>query len=386
MIPREARFVFLAATVGAIALSAQNTGVIRSSPLPSPQDAADLESHVLQNPDDVRARISLLQYYLNSAALTPNANSSRSSIRLQHILYLVEHHPELPASASRAAYVYRANGPYADAADHDAVRDQWLAAVQAHPNNNAVAMNAVKFLEAEDKDDAEQVLRRGLDTEPGNRELAVNLGFLYTMEILHVDSMTRGALASKGSPDLAAHAISELQESSNATVVAAAGTALPNMVIAANARGGLDEQKIFDLASNLSARARQLAPDDPEIQTLMPLLKYFVAAQEGSSGKQTETPPSRIKVGGNVQAANLMRSTPPQYPEVARAAGITGDVRFTVVIGRDGAIQDVQLISGHPLLVDAARTAVETWIYRPTLLNGSPVEVATTISVSFPPN
>ncbi len=120
----------------------------------------------------------------------------------------------------------------------------------------------------------------------------------------------------------------------------------------------------------------------------MPLIKYFIAAQEdiGRTGPSSANSPSRIKVGENVQSANLIRRTQPQYPEEARNAGITGDVRLSIVIGRDGIIENVQLISGHPLLVQAALKAVETWLYKPTLLNGAPVEVATTVTVSFPPN
>ena len=80
----------------------------------------------------------LLQIYLDTAPASPDDESGRRSVRLQHILYLVEHHPEAAASASRAAYVYRDKGPYANVADHEAVRDQWLAAVQGHPKNMAV--------------------------------------------------------------------------------------------------------------------------------------------------------------------------------------------------------------------------------------------------------
>ena len=55
------------------------------------------------------------------------------------------------------------------------------------------------------------------------------------------------------------------------------------------------------------------------------------------------------------------------------------------MIGRDGSIQTLQLVSGHPLLVAAAQKAVISWLYKPTLLNGAPVEVTTDITVSFPP-
>jgi protein TonB len=84
-----------------------------------------------------------------------------------------------------------------------------------------------------------------------------------------------------------------------------------------------------------------------------------------------------------VQAANLIHKVDPVYPPLAYQARIQGTVRFTVIIGRDGRIQNLQLLSGHPLLVEAARQAVSQWEYRPTLLNGSPVEVVTQVDVNF---
>ena len=93
--------------------------------------------------------------------------------------------------------------------------------------------------------------------------------------------------------------------------------------------------------------------------------------------------PSRIRVGGQVQAANLLRKITPPYPPLAKQARIQGTVRFTAIIGKDGTIQNLQLISGHPLLIPAATEAVRQWVYRPTLLNGEPVEVITQIDVNF---
>jgi protein TonB len=93
--------------------------------------------------------------------------------------------------------------------------------------------------------------------------------------------------------------------------------------------------------------------------------------------------PQRIRVGGNVQAANLIRKVTPQYPPLAKQARVQGTVRFQAIIGKDGTIQNLQLISGHPLLVPSATDAVKQWLYRPTLLNGEPVEVVTQIDVNF---
>jgi len=90
-----------------------------------------------------------------------------------------------------------------------------------------------------------------------------------------------------------------------------------------------------------------------------------------------------IRVGGNVQAANLIKKVTPAYPPLAKQARIQGTVRFNAVIGKDGAIQNLTLVSGHPLLVPAATEAVKQWVYKPTLLNGDPVDVITQIDVNF---
>jgi protein TonB len=91
----------------------------------------------------------------------------------------------------------------------------------------------------------------------------------------------------------------------------------------------------------------------------------------------------QIRVGGNVQAANLIKKITPVYPALAKSARIQGTVRFTAIIGKDGTIQNLQLVSGHPMLVQSATEAVKQWVYRPTLLNDEPVEVITQIDVNF---
>ncbi len=87
--------------------------------------------------------------------------------------------------------------------------------------------------------------------------------------------------------------------------------------------------------------------------------------------------------GGTIQAATLVKRVNPEYPKDAKAAHIQGAVRFTGLLGKDGTVKDLQLISGHPLLVQAAMDAVKHWVYQPTLLNGEAVEVRTEIVVNF---
>ena len=95
------------------------------------------------------------------------------------------------------------------------------------------------------------------------------------------------------------------------------------------------------------------------------------------------TPPARIRVGGNVQQTLLISQPRPTYPLEAKQAHIQGAVHLSAVIGKDGTIQNLEVIDGHPLLVQSALDAVRQWVYKPTLLNGQPVEVVTQIDVNF---
>lgn len=90
-----------------------------------------------------------------------------------------------------------------------------------------------------------------------------------------------------------------------------------------------------------------------------------------------------FRVGGRVQAARLIAQPKPAYPPMARIARIQGVVELEATIGRDGTIQDLRVLQGHPLLVKAALEAVSRWRYQPTLLNGEPVGVVTEIDVIF---
>jgi protein TonB len=73
----------------------------------------------------------------------------------------------------------------------------------------------------------------------------------------------------------------------------------------------------------------------------------------------------------------------PAYPRIAVVSGVQGQVKLHAIIARDGSIQSLNVISGHPLLVRAALEAVGQWRYRPYLLNGEAVEVETFITVNF---
>ncbi|HZQ18769.1 MAG TPA: TonB family protein [Terriglobales bacterium] len=91
----------------------------------------------------------------------------------------------------------------------------------------------------------------------------------------------------------------------------------------------------------------------------------------------------RVRVSQGVTQGMVLHRVQPQYPPLARTARVQGSVVLAAVIGKDGTIQNLHVLSGHPLLTQAALDAVKQWRYRPYILNGEPVEVDTQVTVNF---
>jgi TonB family protein len=93
--------------------------------------------------------------------------------------------------------------------------------------------------------------------------------------------------------------------------------------------------------------------------------------------------PSETQVVGNVRTTQLLRQPMPKYPRAAKTAHIEGTVVLKAIITKDDTIRDLQFVSGPPELMNASMDAVNKWRYEPTVLNGEPTEVTTTVSVVF---
>jgi len=93
--------------------------------------------------------------------------------------------------------------------------------------------------------------------------------------------------------------------------------------------------------------------------------------------------PQRVRVSQGVSQGLLIHKVQPVYPPLARQARIQGMVVLQAMIGKDGTIQNLHVVSGHPMLTGAALDAVKQFRYKPYYLNGEPVEVETTINVNF---
>src|ERR1700747_3695654 len=93
--------------------------------------------------------------------------------------------------------------------------------------------------------------------------------------------------------------------------------------------------------------------------------------------------PQRVRVSLGVSQGLLVKRVQPNYPPLARQARIQGQVLLQAEISKDGTIENLRLISGHPMLAPAALEAVKQWRYRPYMLNGEPVAVETQVQVNF---
>jgi peptidyl-prolyl cis-trans isomerase A (cyclophilin A) len=93
--------------------------------------------------------------------------------------------------------------------------------------------------------------------------------------------------------------------------------------------------------------------------------------------------PKIVNISAGIAQGMLVSKTQPVYPIDAKQAGVSGTVVLSAVIGKDGTVKDLQVVSGPDLLQQAAFDAVKMWRYRPYLLNGEPVEVRTTVNVIF---
>ncbi len=156
----------------------------------------------------------------------------------------------------------------------------------------------------------------------------------------------------------------------------------------------------FNTAS-LSARLRPVASDDialPDAPTVGggQSVAASDAALKLAGVSPTALPPAPRKgdassapkqspaiTGGDVQTAQLIYRKNPEYPALARSAGAKGTVELLATIGANGRVKSVKVMKGHPLLQKAAVDAVMQWQYRPTMLNGHPVETETSITLNF---
>lgn len=160
------------------------------------------------------------------------------------------------------------------------------------------------------------------------------------------------------------------------------------------------DQQTFYIIDSLPKAPKHVAPETdagsgtpvPSIDNLPRGLQDGIGIPGGTTPAPPTIRPPAVKNPpeprlllrtSEVQAAALVYRVDPAYPEIAKQMRLAGIVQLHAVIGTDGHVRRLEVTSGHPILAEAAKQAVQQWRYRPTILNGGPVEVETTIIVNF---
>ncbi|HEX4662748.1 MAG TPA: TonB family protein [Terriglobales bacterium] len=186
---------------------------------------------------------------------------------------------------------------------------------------------------------------------------------------------------------------SELKPAATATKAARSGAAHPstassasNGSAATNASDakhpdGLDELQVVQRSSSLSGHAVETVPDAPAISQITNRSNGMLPASIIAAN--TATPELSPVQSQGVTEGKLVRKVLPRYPEMARRAGVSGDVIINATIATDGTLRNLKVTSGSPLLREEALTAAKQWRYSPYKLGGKPIETETRITVSF---
>jgi TonB family protein len=206
------------------------------------------------------------------------------------------------------------------------------------------------------------------EVQPGDYELTVSLRGFRT-------SRTRLNVAAGQSPSVVITLeIGSLSEQVTIRTAAAPEAPRPNV----RPQAATD---YFDLAKSYYQQGRLLEAEEMTTRALALMRSETPTAPAGAAAVPASGVP--IRVGGDIVEPRKIRDVKPTYPPDAAAAGTEGTVIIEASIGRDGTVQNARVIRSIPGLDDSALAAVRQWLYTPTKLNGMPVEVVITVTVSF---
>jgi len=340
--------------------------------------AAQIEQSLDADPGDTASRrITLLAYYANAVGKGASLEDTRTA-RARHLAWLVQNHPDAPFLGSPLAIINATGEPLADSAGYHQIQRLWLNQLRLQPESIQIAEHATNFLRVADPDQTEQALAPWVAR---NAEAVVWLGDLYGLAALGVTSIDpKTGFASSAATQLPESPFARKSRaafsSTNDARVLFSGLAAVSLAGRALAKSGNLPSAYMGLCEQLLNRAKQLLPETAaSCDSEAPLPEENKRLFQG--------PVQRIRIGGAIQQANLVKQARPIYPQEAKSRHIQGAVRFNAIIGKNGRIQSLILISGTLPFYESARAAVLQWEYKPTLLNGQPVEVATVIDVNY---
>jgi TonB family protein len=344
-----------------------------------------MEHYLTGNPHDVEVRAQVILYYYSIGIREP---------RLTHTVWLIANHPEAPQTAFVSSGVLPRDNAMNSVADFARVAGAWNGAITANANNPTVLGNAAQFYQAVGElDTAEKLLNMNLSLQAGNGEWKNRLGKLYALAILEG---TGDPKFPAFKPEFSMRVRSQMATSEDGSLMFATGSALtaaaqrpmPGRALSPGALN-LDEhpllQPAVDFGRQLLERAGQFGG---------PRVVSGIVGSVPSANRPPVTGGQREVAGvvGSVPAAQtpmpveplppVIRRVEPEYAPLARQARISGVVKFALLIGSDGTVKSIQVISGHPLLVPPGLEAVKQWTFQ---TSGREVRTNLDLQFTLPP-
>jgi TonB family protein len=335
----------------------------------SPLDAMKIESSLRTNPDDLDMRMELLVYYSMNGQETPFAGQ---------LLWFINQHPDIETLAM-AESMFHSNEPLNDNLQGQ-LSSAWERAIAAHLNSPEVLDNAALFLERANPDRGLDLLQQADALSPAKHSMYEReIAALYAaaeLRSLRSNSHLNGI---QMSTETETRLRDQLAESRDPDLLAETG----RLVVQLSRAQERDQQ--FNRGLTLIQQAIKLDPDNPKWREALQSAEAEPQRQLNYQRlvKPVSPPLDTIRVGSKVAEANLISKSEPVYPPLALQAHIQGTVEFTVTVGTDGKVQEVQLVRGHPLMVNAAKEAVLKWVYQPVLADGKAVPFITNVVVPF---
>lgn len=314
--------------------------------------ATTIENSLQDNTGSEESRAVLAVY-----ASTIESGAARQ-LQARQIAWLVQRLPSSRILGRAAAMLFPTAGAFQNKEGYEQAREAWMEQLARNPNDPAVVAHASYFFRLSDPVNAEKLLIASMPQIPG---ASTWLGELYALGATGVTrlnyrnglpSATGAAVPTEG---FGTHAQTQLGSTSDPRVLLSA--------IAVVTAGGRTLQSLpsgyQELCESLLKRVKAIDPATDESCNLAP-----------------ESP-------GTVRAGSLTKNPSPKYPSEAKQRGTEGVLKFTVTIGKGGKLKDIELVSGPLVFFEPAMEAVTRWEYKPTLLNGMPVEVISSITINF---
>jgi beta-lactamase regulating signal transducer with metallopeptidase domain len=335
----------------------------------SAADAATIESAVQANPEDLASRMELLVYY---------GYHEQDQPFTAQLLWFIQHHPDV-ATLSMAQGSFRGRDPLSESSAEQ-IRVAWEDAVTRHADSPAVLVNAALFLERTDPERGLQLLRQAQSLDAGARDQPEReISTIYTAAELEAISPGVQLNNLHMSYETAVKLRAQLEASGDPALLAAAGRTMVEFNVPPRAS---EEQN----SRGLELIRQAIALDPGNAKWTEALEEALTEPQRRLAFERLRTePPQRglVHIGPSVAEANLVSKVDPVYPPLALTARIQGIVEFTVTVAPDGKVEALELVRGHPLLVNAAKEAVLKWIYRPVTIDGKAIPFITQVLVPF---